>query len=148
MDMNNNKFPVQIRWADIDANLHLRHSVYYDWGALCRIEFLNNHKLTIDIMSSLNIGPIIFREECLFKKEIKLEDKVTVDLVLTQAKKDFSRWTIKHQMVKSENILCAVLTLDGAWLNIKERKLAIPPEFVQTVFAAMPRDEKFEWIEK
>src|SRR5215217_197557 len=110
MDMNNNKFPVQIRWADIDANLHLRHSVYYDWGALCRIEFLNNHKLTIDVMSGLNIGPIIFREECFFKKEIKLEDKVTIDLVLTKAKKDFSRWTIKHQIIKGDNILCAVLT--------------------------------------
>jgi acyl-CoA thioesterase FadM len=32
--------PIQLRWADIDANFHVRHSVYYDWGAMCRMEFL------------------------------------------------------------------------------------------------------------
>jgi acyl-CoA thioester hydrolase len=145
--MNKNNFPVQIRWSDIDANLHLRHSVYYDWGALCRIEFLNSHNLTMDAMRRLQIGPVIFREECVFRKEIKPDDKVTIDLVLGKAKKDFSRWTIKHRIIKEENILCATLTVDGAWINITERKLTLPPELVQTVFSAMPKDENFEWIE-
>ena len=31
--------PIQIRWADLDPNFHLRHSVYYDYGAYCRIGF-------------------------------------------------------------------------------------------------------------
>lgn len=31
---------IQLRWSDLDPNFHLRHSVYYDWGAFCRIEFL------------------------------------------------------------------------------------------------------------
>ena len=72
--MKENKFSVQIRWSDIDANLHLRHSVYYDWGAMCRMEFLNDHNLTIDVMNQLKVGPIIFREECVFRKEIKFID--------------------------------------------------------------------------
>ena len=143
----NDNFPVQIRWSDIDANMHLRHSVYYDWGAFCRIEFLNSHKLTMDAMRQLQIGPIIFREECVFRKEIKPEDKPTIDLLLGKAKKDFSRWTIKHRIMKEGNILCATLTVEGAWINVKERKLAVPSEFVQNVFAIMPRDENFAWIE-
>jgi acyl-CoA thioester hydrolase len=142
------RLPVQIRWSDIDANLHLRHSVYYDWGALCRIDFLNSHKLTMDVMRQLHIGPVIFREECVFRKEIKPDDKVSIDLLLAKAKKDFSRWTIKHRLIKEDNILCATLTVDGAWIGIKERKLVLPPEFVQNVFATMPKDENFEWIER
>src|SRR5436189_429755 len=96
----NYDLPVQVRWSDIDANMHLRHSVYYDWGAFCRIEFLNSHKLTMDTMRQLQIGPIIFREECVFRKEIKSDDKVIIDLLLAKAKKDFSRWTIKHRIMK------------------------------------------------
>ena len=146
--MKENKFSVQIRWSDIDANLHLRHSVYYDWGAMCRMEFLNDHKLTIDVMNQLKVGPIIFREECVFRKEIKLEDIVTMDLALGKAKKDFSRWSIMHRFEKNGDTLCATLTVDGAWLNIVERKLAIPPQIVFDVFNEMPKDENFEWVEK
>lgn len=50
--------PVQIRWSDLDANAHLRHSVYYDWGSYCRIAFLNEQGLSTTNMHELHIGPI------------------------------------------------------------------------------------------
>jgi acyl-CoA thioester hydrolase len=124
--MNNYTYPVQIRWADLDPNFHLRHSVYYDWGAYCRIHFLYEHQLTAEVMQRLNIGPIIFREECIFKKEIKFGDEISIDMTVMQARKDFSRWTVRHQIFKNKDILSAILTLDLAWLNVSERKLAIP----------------------
>ena len=34
---------IQLRWSDLDPNFHIRHSVYYDWGAFVRVEFLNEH---------------------------------------------------------------------------------------------------------
>ena len=39
MDVYSKK--VEIRWSDLDPNFHLRHSVYYDWGAYTRISFLS-----------------------------------------------------------------------------------------------------------
>ena len=100
--MDATTYPVQIRWSDLDPNFHLRHSVYYDWGAYCRILFLNTHSLTADVMQQLHIGPIIFREECVFKKEIRLEDEITIDLQLTKSRKDFSRWSVRHHIVKKQ----------------------------------------------
>ena len=82
--------PVQVRWSDLDPNFHLRHSVYYDWGAMCRVAYLGNAGLTLHRMQQLQIGPIIFREECIFRREIKQGDPVTVDMKLLKAKKDFS----------------------------------------------------------
>src|SRR5258706_13650088 len=96
------ELPVQIRWADLDPNFHLRHSVYYDWAAMCRIDFLYKRGLTPAIMQSLNFGPIIFREEAVFRKEIKYGDKVRIDLKLIKGKRDFSRWTIIHEIKKNE----------------------------------------------
>jgi len=146
--MNKFTYPVQIRWADLDPNFHLRHSVYYDWGAYCRISFFYAHNLTADVLRQLNIGPIIFREECVFKKEIRFGDEITVDMTLTRARKDFSRWSVRHQVMKNKEIVSAILTLDLAWLNVSERKLAIPTKEVCAVIDALPKDESFEWRDK
>ena len=61
---------VEIRWSDLDPNYHLRHSVYYDFGAYCRICFLIENGITDELMKQYEVGPVLFREECLFKREI------------------------------------------------------------------------------
>jgi acyl-CoA thioester hydrolase len=138
---------VQVRWSDLDPNVHLRHSVYYDWGALSRIEFLYAHGLTATLMQQLHFGPILFREECVFKKEIRLGDKVTIGLKLEKSRRDYSRWTIQHDIVKNGDTVSAILTVDGAWLDTAQRKLAIPPEQVSSVFSQMPTDDNFQWLD-
>lgn len=136
---------VQVRWSDLDPNIHLRHSVYYDWGAYCRISFLEETGLTTGLLQQLKFGPILFREECQFRREIRLGDQVSIDLQLTRARADYSRWSIQHQIYKNEDTLSAILTVDGAWLDVEKRKLATPPQQVIEVFSQMPRSADFEW---
>jgi acyl-CoA thioester hydrolase len=143
--MSNFITDIQLRWSDLDPNFHLRHSVYYDWGALSRIEFLNSHGLTTNQMQEHHFGPIIFREECVFRKEIRQGDKITIDLMLTQSRKDYSRWSIRHTIRKNGDIVSAILTVDGAWINTIERKLAVPPPEAAKVFSQMPASEDFQW---
>lgn len=140
--------PIQVRWSDIDQNRHLRHSAYYDYGATTRIACFSQHGLTNLKFEELHIGPILFREEALFKREIKFEDKITVDLVVTKASQDFSRWSIRHHFFKEDGTLSAIINMDGAWIDMGKRKLAIPNEFIQTVFSDFPRSEDFEWIQR
>jgi acyl-CoA thioester hydrolase len=144
--MNEFSKDLQIRWSDLDPNFHLRHSVYYDWGAFCRVEFLNEYGLTADLMVKLGFGPILFREECVFRKEIRSGDAVKINLQVTKSRKDFSRWSIQHRITKNGDLLCATINVDGAWMNVRERKLMSPPEKVIEVFEKMPREERFEWL--
>lgn len=137
--------PVQQRWSDLDPNFHLRHSVYYDWGAMCRVNFLNQHGLTAAFMLQHSFGPIIFREEAIFKKEIRPADEIIINLKLVKSRKDYSRWTMKHEIKRKDGTLCALLTIDGAWIHTKERKLFIPPPEVHHVFEKMEMGEDFEW---
>lgn len=139
---------IEVRWSDLDPNFHLRHSVYYDYGAYCRISFLNEHGITPEAMMQHNIGPVIFREECLFRKEIRFGDSLMINLKLDKATPNTSRWTMVHEIWKNEDTLAAIITIDGAWLNTQLRKLAKPPEFFIQSFDKIPRTDRFAIIEK
>jgi acyl-CoA thioester hydrolase len=135
----------EVRWADLDPNFHLRHSVYYDYAAYCRISFLEEFGLTATLMQQLRIGPILFREEAVFRREIRMGDRIAIDMELTKSRKDHSRWSITHQIFKNETTLAAIVHIDGAWLNTLERKLAIPPPQIIEVFENMPKAQGFAW---
>lgn len=138
---------VQIRWSDLDPNFHVRHTSYYDFGTSCRIEFLERGGLKMMTMQKDNIGPILFREECVFKKEIMHEDKIFVELWVIKAKKDFSRWSIEHPIKKEDGSLAALLTIDGAFFDKTHRKLINPPSNVADIFSNMPKSDKFNWLD-
>jgi acyl-CoA thioester hydrolase len=144
--MNQYKQDIQIRWSDLDPNFHIRHSVYYDWGAFVRIAFLDQFGLTAAAMFQLQIGPILFREECIFRKEVRLGDSAAIDLHVLKARRDYSRWSIQHQIYKEGEIIAATLQVDGAWMHVRERKLTTPSHEVFEVFDQMPKAANFEWM--
>ncbi|MBE7173769.1 MAG: thioesterase family protein [Williamsia sp.] len=137
---------VEIRWADLDPNFHVRHSAYYDWGASARISFLQQNGLPVRLMQEHGFGPVIFREECVFKRELGIQDAVQINLSLYRARSDYYKWTIRHTIYKNRDVVAAIITLDGAWLDTRKRKLTIPPAEVHETFGNMPRDKEFEWI--
>ncbi|MDB5222442.1 MAG: thioesterase [Chitinophagaceae bacterium] len=141
------KKSVEVRWSDMDPNFHVRHSIYYDWGAFCRISFLHEHGLTPEALTQYQIGPILFREECIFKKEIRLDDKVEVNVMLLKCNKDATRWSMVHEIWKNKTVLAAVITIDGAWIDLTKRKLGTPPQVVIDGFDLMPKAPGFTWLD-
>ncbi len=136
---------IAIRWADIDANFHLRHSVYYDFGAQHRIDILAQHGLTLEVMQAQHIGPVLFREECLFKREIHLGDIITITTSLAKMRADGSRFCIQHAFNNEQQQRCALLTIDGAWMDTKLRRLLKQmPSFITEIMCLFPRAANFE----
>ena len=142
------KVPIQIRWTDIDANRHLRHSAYYDYGAIGRMGFFINHGLTTAHFEEMKIGIILFREEAIFKREIVHEDNVSIDLEITRASNDFSRWSLRHHLFKNNDTLAAIINVDGAWIDMTRRKLTTPNDVIRKVFSVIPKADDFEEIVK
>lgn len=137
---------IQIRWSDMDMNRHLRHSAYYDYGAAMRMMFLSDHGLTIRKLEELEIGPILFREEAIFKREIRLEDKLTLDVELVKSTADFARWSLRHNFIKGDGTLAAIINIDAAWMDLVKRKLTVPPPFVQEIYAFIPKAPDYQVI--
>ena len=135
---------LSIRWADLDPNFHLRHSVYYDFGAEHRIEILESNGLTLKFMQENHLGPVLFREECIFRREIRLGDEVFITAKVAKMKADASRWSIQHEFMRADQKLLATLTVDGAWIDTNLRKLASPiPAIVAEVFDHFPKTGDF-----
>ncbi len=134
---------IEIRWADLDPNFHVLHSKYYDFGAYCRMAFLTEHGITTKLMMDNHIGPIIFREECLFKREIKFGDELEVFLYLSKCNEDGSRWSMVHELWINGDTLAAFITIDGAWIDTQLRKLANPPQVCKTGLELIPKTETF-----
>jgi acyl-CoA thioester hydrolase len=146
--MNNNFIvPIQIRWSDIDANRHLRHSVYYDYGAFCRMKIFTEIGITLEKLGELSIGPVLLREEAVFRREIVFEDQIAMTTEVLKATSDFGRWTFRHTLIKNEGILAAVITIDGAWIDTQKRKLTIIPDEFREAFEKIPKAAEFETIE-
>lgn len=136
--------PLQLRWSDMDPNFHVRHSVYYDFGAQLRTEYLFSHGLTPQVMAEHQIGPVLFREEAVFRKELRFGDDLRMNLLVTALSHDFSRFSIAHEIFR-EDTLCATLTVEGAWINTVKRKLTTLPKVAAKTFEDMPKSPDFVW---
>lgn len=137
----------EVRWADMDPNRHMRHSVYNDYAAHTRVALFTTYGLPLDDIACIGLGPILFREETRFQKEVAMSDKLTVNCSLHAMHEDGSRWTFLHEMYRSDGTKAAILTVDGAWINLETRKLGVlPPEMLNVVYR-FPRTDDFSWLE-
>ncbi len=139
----NNIFKTKIIWAQMDANRHLRHSAYADLAAQARIELLESINLDMEAFAKLKMGPILFREELVYLKEVTGSQEISITTVLTKSREDGSRWSIRHELFRTDGIKSAIINVDGAWLDMVHRKLAALPEDLAKAFHSVPKSEDY-----
>ncbi|MBE8714716.1 acyl-CoA thioesterase [Sphingobacterium hungaricum] len=144
--MENVFYEGQVLWAQIDANRHLRHSAYADFCAQARSNMLKKTGLSLEEFALNNIGPILFREELIYFREIKLDEFITVTVEITKYNRTNSRFSFRHIIYKEDGVKSAVVTVDGAWLDIEKRKLVTIPENWHAYVEAIPKAEDYEEV--
>ncbi|MCD0490661.1 thioesterase family protein [Pedobacter sp. MC2016-14] len=138
---------LNLRWSDLDPNFHLRHSSYYDLAAQHRIEILDQYGITIETLKEHHVGPVLFKEQCEFKREIHLNSKIYIVTKLLKMKRDGSFWIIQHDFISEEGKLHAIIKVEGSWIDIIKRKLSRPvPEVIFSGLENFPKSEEFEFI--
>jgi len=134
------------KWADFDANKHMRHTAYNDYAAECRVRFLTENNFGLKEFEQLNIGPVLFSENTNFKKEIKLGEDISVTLFLQAVSKNGERFKMFHKVYNKNGDLAAEITIYAAWFNLSSRKLCIPPKQIITTFNNLEKTDDFEEI--
>ena len=125
----------------MDPNGHMRHSAYADYAADQRVVALAAWGYGVARFAELRLGPILFREETRFLKEIHIGEEIRVDGRLAACSPDGSRWSIVHTIYKADGRVAATVTVDGAWLDLDRRRLTVPPTELAAAFATLPRYE-------
>lgn len=141
-----NIYNSKVIWAQMDANQHLRHSAYADLAAQARVELLESMELNMDVFQKLKIGPILFREELIYLKEIRGTQRVKISSELVKSRPDGSRWSIRHEVFREDGVKSAIINVEGAWLDLVQRKLTGLPENFADAFNAMPKSEDYEQL--
>ena len=142
------KFEVKFntKWSDFDPNRHMRHTAYNDYAAEVRVRFFQEHGLSINEFAKLNIGPILFKEETSFYKEIHIGENITVHMELEGVSQNIERWRFAHQIFNKDGVLSAEIKVFGAWIDLMKRKLTAPPAKFTQIFEGLPKTENFKEI--
>ena len=141
--MENIFYSGQVLWSQIDANRHLRHSAYADFAAQARSNLFNHKGLSLEEFSKYQLGPILFKETISYFKEIKMDEIVKVSVELTKHHITKSRFSFRHVIYKENGLKCATIEVDGAWMDLEKRKLAIIPAEWKKIFDDMPKSKDF-----
>ena len=121
------KTTFEVKWADVDPNLHLRHTAYLDYGDQARVRFFDENGISFNKLMKRGIAPILFGTQTDFRREVLLSENITLDLELLTITKDGRKWVIKHNVYKENGDLAAEIIYRGAWFDLKERKVVSPP---------------------
>jgi acyl-CoA thioester hydrolase len=133
----------QVLWSQIDANQHMRHSAYADIAAQARLNMLQSIGLKATTLFEHKIGPVLFREELKYLREIPLGDTVKVICEVINSRPDGSRWTIRHEVIRGDGIKAAIIIADGSWIDMEKRRLAILPPQISAMFAQAPKSDDY-----
>ncbi|MFT4576178.1 MAG: acyl-CoA thioester hydrolase [Polaribacter sp.] len=134
------------RWSDFDANRHLRHTAYNDYAAEVRLRYFKQQGFTMSNFAADNLGPILFKEETSFFKEILMGADITINLKLKAVSGKTERWKLLHHFFNEKGELAAEIMVYGAWIDLEKRKLAIPSPKFNNLFSSLEKTADYEDI--
>ena len=133
----------EIRWADLDPNAHMRHSAYADYGAQARVGFLSEHGFTLSQFQKLHLGPVLFREDLKYVKEIRANERIRVTCEAVGVSPNRKHWRIRHRIFRQDGELACTIDCQGAWFDLVNRKVVPASAELEAVMAKMPRSEDY-----
>lgn len=124
----------------------MRHTAYNDYAAESRVRLFSNYGLSLSKFNTEHIGPVLFKEETNFLREIAMGEDIKVEIYLKALSSEAERFTFTHDLFRDDRVLAARIEVYGAWIDLEKRKLITPPEFIKNAFLKFPRSEDFEEI--
>jgi acyl-CoA thioester hydrolase len=123
-----------VRWADCDANGHLRNTCYSEYAIEVRMAFLAKHGFGLPEFRRAGVGPVLLREEIDYLRECHMGEEVAVDFTAIGRSADDARFKIAHEVVKPGGKKAARLVVHGGWLDLGTRRLRPPPPELQAIW--------------
>ncbi len=140
--------PVRYRvgWGDLDANNHMANVAFLHHAADTRIAYFARRGFPGSRFGVERLGPVITKDELVYRKELRLGDEYTVDLYAVGLSPDGVHFSIRNTFRDASGELVAVVTSEGVWFDLDSRRPRAPPPELDAAQRSMPRSETFAEI--
>jgi acyl-CoA thioester hydrolase len=145
MPINEFAMTVVTRWADLDANLHVKNTAYSEWASYVRFEWLASCGFDMKNLMELQFSPVIFEDSTKYVKEIFAGEHIGINIELVGLKQDGSRWHVRHTFRRNDTV-AAVHDVKGAWLDTARRRITAPPGGLLQACTNLPRASDYAEI--
>jgi acyl-CoA thioester hydrolase len=135
-----------VGWGDLDGNNHMGNTAILDRAADTRFRYFALHGFPGHRFAEERIGPVIARDELVYRKELRLLDEFTVDLKTVGLSSDGVRFALQNTFRNDRLEVTAVVTSEGVWFDLDQRKPRSPPPELDAVQRGMPRADQFREI--
>ena len=130
-------------WGTMDFNGHMGNTAYLNLAADVRMAFFAEHGFPPTEFRRLAIGPVVKKEEIEYFREIGLHEKVTVTYAVLAMSANGSRFVIENEIWSPSGERAAVVRSTGGWLDLRARKLVVPPPELRAAFERVPKAPAF-----
>lgn len=137
----------QAGWGDMDFNAHLRNTAYLDYSATTRMLYFAANGFPMAEFRKQNFGPVVLKDEIEYFKEVNLLEQFTVRLLIAGFSNDNRFWKIQNIFYKNNEKVSATVSSLVGWLDLRERKLIVPPENLKNILINLERTDDFQFIE-
>lgn len=127
----------------MDGNNHMRNSAYLDVATTSRYRYFEDTGYDQECLMEGGFGAVIRWERIEYKREIRHCAPLRVELRISGASPEVSRYRFHNAIFTDEN-LAAIVVTEAGWLDLHTRKLIIPPDGMKKVICGLEHTDDFE----
>ena len=131
-------------WRDMDFNQHMGNAVFLEYASNTRFLFFESAGFTAADFAARRLGPVILEDRLVYRREIRMLERFTVDFQLVSGTADGRRFKVRNRFVTEAQGLCATVDSVGVWFDLAARAPIVPPDDLHRAFSQLERSEDFE----
>jgi acyl-CoA thioester hydrolase len=113
----------EIRWSDLDANLHLGNSAYTNLMTHARMSYLSELGFDHKTLIKHRLGPVVFYEHMYYFKEVLPGSTVKVSVEVKGLSEDGMFFEFHQNFYNDQGKNVARCEMMGSWMSWETRKL-------------------------
>jgi acyl-CoA thioester hydrolase len=136
----------RVGWSDLDGNAHMGNTSYLEYASDTRMLFFARHGFTVARFASEKFGPVVVRDELVYRRELRLLDEFTVDFQLAGISDDGVRFRVRNTFRNASNDVVATVTSEGVWFDLELRRPRSPPKDLDNLMRDLQHSVDFAEI--
>jgi YbgC/YbaW family acyl-CoA thioester hydrolase len=121
------RFPIRVRFYELDPYSHVNHAVYIQYFEAARIELLREAGLTLQGMMDDGVMIVVTDIATRFIRSAQADDELVAETEVLEFKRVTSRW---HQRLLRGGEVIVEQELGAAVTNLEGRPIRFPAEMV------------------